>query len=61
MYPDELKKEFVEVREIGEGGVSSLYELAEDLRQRLYELLDDDGIVLLEKYISCIERLCGLD
>ena len=61
MYWDELKEAFLNVSELRDKDDSQLCEIAERIRERLYEMLDDEGCVLLEKYLYCLELLSGFE
>jgi hypothetical protein len=57
MYWDEIKNGFLEVRSISSKGYEDILRYSEECRQKLYELLDDEGIIILEKYLCCVELL----
>ena len=57
LYWDKLKEAFDEIRIISERDPGELITFAEKCRERLCDMLDDDGIFLLEQYICCLELL----
>lgn len=57
MYWDDITNGFLEVRSISSKGYEEILCYSEECRQKLYELLDDEGIIILEKYLCCIELL----
>ncbi len=57
MYFDNIKESFLNVAASEEKGLDAIYELSEQCRERLYEVLDEDGILILEKYILCLDLL----
>ena len=57
MYWDDIKEGFSEVKSVKTKGYDELLRYSEECRQKLYELLDDNGIIILEKYICCLELL----
>ena len=57
LYLDKIKEVFDKIRVISERNPEELVACADECRERLCEMLDDDGIVLLEQYICCLELL----
>ena len=57
MYWDEMKECFLAVSTAEKEGADALVALAEECKARLCEMLDDDGIVLLEEYAACLDLL----
>ena len=57
MYFDDMKECFFDVVSAKENGMDEIFELSEQCRLQLYELLDEDGILILEKFILCLDLL----
>lgn len=57
MYWYDMKDCFSEVLAAKERGIDEIYYLSEKCRERLFELLDNDGILILEKYIACLDLI----
>ena len=57
MYWEKIKEGVCEVEEISRLGQTELAEFADNCRKKLYELLDYDGIILLEQLICSLELL----
>ena len=57
MYWYDMKDCFSEVLAAKERGIDEIYSLSEKCRERLFELLDNDGILILEKYIACLDLI----
>lgn len=57
MYWDDLKNGFEEVEKIRRLGQTNLIYFAEECRRKLYEHLDEEGVILLEQLICSIEFL----
>ena len=57
MYWDDICKCFSEVASAKNNGMDEVFELSERCREQLLELLDDEGALILEKYIACLDLL----
>ena len=54
---EKIKSAFDEVRNVKDADPKELYIFAEQCRKRLCEMLDEEGELLLEQYICCLELL----
>ena len=57
MYWNELRRGFREVDEAREKGLEELERLKEHYREKLCDVLDEEGIVILEQYTACLDLL----
>ena len=57
MYWDDMRKCFAEVKTAEEEGMDKLLMLAERCREQLCDRLGEEGIVILEQYIACLDIL----
>ena len=57
MYWDDMKDCFFEVKMAKEKGIDEIFALSERCKEELLERLDDEGALILEKYIACLDLL----
>ena len=57
LYWNDLKDAFDEIRIISDRDPKELVAFADSCRERLCEMLEDDGVLLLEQYICCLQLL----
>lgn len=57
MYWEKLKEAFNETRIISERNPREVFSFTEKCRERLCEMLGEDGTLLLEQYVCCLEIL----
>ena len=57
MYWEKMKRGLCEVMASKDEGMDEVFALAERCREQLYEMLDEEGIVILEQYITCMDIL----